>query len=111
MVEGRIAGADLVAAVADDLAAGRPTPEIAAAFHEGVADVLVRACIAAEHRHAGPVVLSGGSFQSLRLLGGVAGRLGAAGVEVLEHHRVPPNDAGISVGQAAVAAARMASCA
>jgi hydrogenase maturation protein HypF len=109
--DGRIVGADLVAAVADDLVAGRPRSEIAAAFHEGLAEALVRACAAAESRHAGAVLLSGGSFQSLRLLDAVAGRLGSAGLEVLEHRRVPPNDAGISVGQAAVAAARMASCA
>ncbi len=109
--DGRIVGADLVAAVVDDLAAGRPRPEIAAAFHEGLADALVRACAAAEPRDAGPVILSGGTFQNLRLLDAVADRLAAAGVEALEHRRVPPNDAGISVGQAAVAAARMASCA
>jgi hydrogenase maturation protein HypF len=39
----------------------------------------------------------------LRLL---TARLEAAGLRVLTHSRVPPNDAGVSLGQVAVAAAR-----
>jgi hydrogenase maturation protein HypF len=104
--DGAIRGADLVAAAHDDLAAGRARAEIAAAFHEGVAEVAARACaLAAEPRL---VVLSGGSFQNLRLLGSLRRRLEALGFRVLSHRRVPPNDAGISYGQAAVAAARLA---
>ncbi len=61
-----IRGADLVAAAFDDLAAGRPRSEIAAAFHEGVAAAFATACSAAGP--PGTVALSGGSFQNLRLL-------------------------------------------
>jgi hydrogenase maturation protein HypF len=50
-------------------------------------------------------VLSGGSFQNLRLLEATHVGLEAAGFRVLEHRLVPPNDGGISYGQAAVAAA------
>jgi hydrogenase maturation protein HypF len=104
--EGSIHGADLVAAAADDLAAGRPRAEIAAAFHEGVALAGAHACeIAAEPR---TVVLSGGSFQNLRLLASTRRRLEERGFRVLSHRLVPPNDGGISYGQAAVAAARSA---
>jgi hydrogenase maturation protein HypF len=99
-----IRGSDLVAAAHDDLAAGRSRGEIAAAFHEGVAEVAARAC--AEAGEAGVVVLSGGSFQNLRLLGSLRTRLGNLGFEVLTHRRVPPNDGGISYGQAAIAARR-----
>ena len=42
---GVILGADLAAAVFDDLAAGRPRTEIAAAFHEGVAAAFAAACL------------------------------------------------------------------
>jgi hydrogenase maturation protein HypF len=51
------------------------------------------------------VVLSGGVFQNRRLLGVAAGRLERAGLRVLIPERLPPNDGGISYGQAAVAAA------
>jgi hydrogenase maturation protein HypF len=103
--DGVICGADLVGAAYDDVAAGRARAEIAAAFHEGVAAVAARAC--AEAAWPGEVVLSGGSFQNLRLLGSVRRRLEGLGFRVLEHRRVPPNDGGISYGQVAVAAARL----
>jgi hydrogenase maturation protein HypF len=101
---GVIHGEDLIAVAHDDLAAGRPREEIAAAFHEGVAQAAARVCeLAAEPRM---VVLSGGSFQNVRLLEGTARRLAKLGFKVLSHRLVPPNDGGISYGQAAVAARR-----
>jgi hydrogenase maturation protein HypF len=104
--DGVIHGADLIAAVHDDLDAGRPPGQVAAAFHEGVAAALCAAC--AELAQPGePVILSGGSFQNLRLLSTVARRLDSFGFEVLTHRRVPPNDGGISLGQAAIAARRV----
>ncbi len=51
------------------------------------------------------VVLSGGVFQNRRLLVGTARRLERAGLRVLVPAALPPNDGGISFGQAAVAAA------
>jgi hydrogenase maturation protein HypF len=45
-------------------------------------------------------------FQNLLLLGMVVSLLEASGFRVLTHSRVPPNDGGISLGQAVVAAAR-----
>jgi hydrogenase maturation protein HypF len=108
VADGRIVGADLVAAAHDDLADGRPRGEIAAAFHEGLAAAAATACAAAP----GPrlVVLSGGTFQNLRLLASVRRRLEAEGLRVLSHRRVPPGDGGISFGQAAIAARRTTSC-
>jgi hydrogenase maturation protein HypF len=107
--DGVIRGADLVAAAHDDLRAGRDPAEIAAAFHEGVAHAFANACKLAGG--ADTVALSGGCLQNLRLLESLRGRLTAAGFRVLTHSAVPPNDAGVSYGQAAVAAARLASCA
>ena len=60
----------------------------------------------AERRGLARVVLSGGVFQNRRLVEGTARRLGEVGLEVLVPRRLPPNDAGVSYGQAAVAAAR-----
>ena len=108
VADGVIAGPELVAAAYDDHLAGRPAAEIAAAFHEGVAAAAVQAC--AQAAFPKRVVLSGGSFQNLRLVHSVRRRLGQLGFEVLTHQRVPPNDGGISFGQAAIAAWRT-SCA
>lgn len=107
--DGVIAGADLVAAAHDDLAAGRDRREIAAAFHEGVAAAFADACMAAGDETT--IALSGGSFQNLRLLAATRRRLEAAGRRVLVPIRVPPGDGGLAVGQAAVAAARLSACA
>jgi len=106
---GVIYGADLVAAVHDDLAAGRHRAQVAAAFHEGVAAAAV-AAVATVHRGE-VVVLSGGTFQNVRLRVSVQRQLAAIGCEVLTNHHVPPNDGGISFGQAAIAARRTSSCA
>ena len=97
-------GARLVTDCHLALADGRDRAEIAAIFHETIAAAAAAACAEA----AGPrtVVLSGGTFQNLRLLGSTRRRLAELGFEVLTHRLVPPNDGGISYGQAAVAAAR-----
>ena len=107
--DGVLHGADLVAAVYDDLRSGRERREIAAAFHEGVAAAFVAACVTSGA--ADTVVLSGGCLQNLRLLDSLHSGLEREGFRVLTHLSVPPNDAGVSYGQAAVAAARLASCA
>jgi hydrogenase maturation protein HypF len=94
-------GAELIGALHDDLVAGRPRTEIAAAFHETIAASSAAAC--AEAAGSGTVVLSGGSFQNLRLLASLRRELEALGFRVLTHRIVPPNDGGISYGQAVVA--------
>jgi hydrogenase maturation protein HypF len=99
-------GTALVAAVDDDVRNGRNRSEIAAAFHETIAAAAARACVAAGGPRA--VVLSGGTFQNLRLVASTRRRLENEGFRVLTHRRVPPNDGGISYGQAAVAAAATA---
>lgn len=98
-------GAELVRLIHDDLAAGRPLAELAAAFHETVAAAAAEAC--ADAGGPGTVCLSGGSFQNLRLLASTRRRLEALGLRVLTHRLVPPNDGGVSYGQAAVAARRI----
>jgi hydrogenase maturation protein HypF len=99
-------GPALVGRVQDELAEGRSRSEIAAAFHETVALAAARAC--AESGGRGTVALSGGTFQNLRLLGATRRHLERMGFRVLSHRSIPPNDGGISYGQAAVAAARTA---
>jgi hydrogenase maturation protein HypF len=103
----RLAGPDLVRAAAEDLGAGVPVPVIAARFHNGVAASIVTVCARLRERTGlGTVALSGGVFQNLLLTGRVVGGLEDQGFRVLLHSRVPCNDGGISLGQAAVAGAR-----
>lgn len=81
---------------------------LAARFHSTIADVAAalagRACAEAG---LDTVCLGGGVFQNRRLTEDVLCRLSAAGLNGFVGERVPVNDAGISYGQAVVAAARM----
>jgi hydrogenase maturation protein HypF len=102
----RIAGADLVRDAVEDLAAGARPETVAARFHNGVAAAVVAGCLLArEATGLGTVALSGGVFQNLLLLERTVAGLKARGFRVLVHGRVPPNDGGISLGQAAIAGA------
>jgi hydrogenase maturation protein HypF len=102
-----IAGADLVGAVAEDIAAGVAREKIAARFHNGIAGLTADCCELLRQRTSlRTVALSGGVFQNLLLLQRLVGLLESRGFTVLTHSRVPCNDGGISLGQAAVAAAR-----
>jgi hydrogenase maturation protein HypF len=108
LIDGVLDARETVRAVVADLRAGAPAATIAARFHATIAAATVRACLDAADRHGTEVVvLSGGVFQNRRLLDGAATALQAAGVRVLVPEKLPPNDGGISYGQAAVAAARL----
>jgi hydrogenase maturation protein HypF len=52
----------------------------------------------------GTVVLSGGVFQNAYLTARAVERLTAHGFRAFTHQRVPPNDGGIALGQAVLAA-------
>ena len=102
-----VAGAGLVRAALDDLAAGVPVSVVSARFHNGLASAVVEVCERIRvGSGVGTVALSGGVFQNVLLLERCVDGLGAAGFRVLTHRRVPPNDGGISLGQAAVCGAR-----
>jgi hydrogenase maturation protein HypF len=80
-------------------------PALAAGFHRA----LSRAILAvAERCDAARVVLTGGCFQNRHLTEDTVARLRAAGRVPFRHHRVPPNDGGLAVGQAAFAARPLA---
>jgi hydrogenase maturation protein HypF len=90
-----------------DLAAGRDREEMATAFHQGLAEAVVRmARQLAAAAELDTVVLSGGVFQNRTLFERVLSGLEGAGIRVLTQRLLPCNDGGIALGQALVAAAR-----
>jgi len=83
-------------ALLDDRNQQVPTGQIAARFHNMLAEVIV-----ALARHCGQtrVALSGGCFQNRYLTERVIDELSAAGFQPFWPQRIPPNDGGISLGQ------------
>ena len=95
----------LLSCVAWDRAAGRPVADVARAFQRGVASGLSSAIAALSDTHrTNAAVLSGGVFQNELLLCDLASSFVLNGVHLSSNRHVPPNDGGISLGQAALAA-------
>ena len=110
VMDDRVEVGPLVRAVTEDLLRGVAVPIIAARFHNALADVVVEVCgRLREATGLSTVALSGGVFQNALLLTRCLERLEGAAFDVLTHRQVPPNDGGISLGQAAVATARLGS--
>lgn len=96
----------------DDLARGEPDMLIAARFHDGFAQSVAAAAIEVVRleteagRRIDTVALSGGVFHNRFLADRIASHPGLRDIRVLRHEKVPTGDGGLSLGQAAVAAAR-----
>ncbi len=94
-------------AIVEDVGRGLDPREVAAAFHRGLASAVVG--VASELRDRlglGTVVLSGGVFQNALLTQWATRGLSEAGFRVLRAGLLPPNDGGLSLGQAWVAISR-----
>jgi hydrogenase maturation protein HypF len=97
-------GVDLLHGIVADRTAGIEPPVMAARFHNGVAAAILAGCRQARDRSGlGAVALSGGVFQNVLLTTRTVNLLADNGFRVLTHRRVPTNDGGISLGQAAIA--------
>lgn len=94
----------MIERIVRDVLAAQPVGWIAAVFHNTIASIVVEVCVrlrAAEGIHR--VCLSGGTFQNVYLVERAVLLLRANGFEVFLHAKVPPNDGGISLGQAVIA--------
>ncbi|NLF63641.1 MAG: carbamoyltransferase HypF, partial [Chloroflexi bacterium] len=92
-----------IAAVAEDVRAGTSLPVIAARFHNGVAQMVAAVCCDLRERSGlNAVALSGGVWQNMTLLRRTLPLLAACGFTVYVHRRVPANDGGLALGQAAI---------
>jgi hydrogenase maturation protein HypF len=93
-----------IVTIVRDLVARRPTPEISARFHNTLAAAIVAVCSRIQASDGlRRVCLSGGTFQNLFLLRRTAVELRRRGFEVFLHATLPPNDGGLSLGQAVIA--------
>ncbi len=97
--------APVIGEVVADVLDGSSPDLVAARFHRAVADLVLEL---AERQAAttglNRVTLSGGVFLNATLTSACETSLSSKGFEVLRHRRVPPSDAGISLGQVAVLA-------
>jgi hydrogenase maturation protein HypF len=91
----------LIHALLADLAGGAALGDMAARFHNTLADMIVAI---AEQVGIQTIALSGGCFQNRYLTERTVGCLVAAGFSPHWHQRVPPNDGGIALGQILAAA-------
>jgi hydrogenase maturation protein HypF len=100
-------------AILGDLILGTPAPVMAARFHKGLAKIVVAMArkLAGRDDDEAPrfdtIALSGGCFQNRILFEEVVRRLEQENFRVLSHSRVPANDGGLALGQAAIGVARL----
>jgi hydrogenase maturation protein HypF len=103
---------ETIHAICADVEAGVAAAAIASRFHAGLSAATVQALArAASAAGTELVVLSGGVFQNRRLLEAVMAGLHASGLRAIVPERLPIGDGGVSYGQAAIAARRVASAA
>ncbi|MGA2112165.1 MAG: carbamoyltransferase HypF [Anaerolineales bacterium] len=92
----------------EDVRSGTKPGRMASRFHNGVARMVTDVCERlSQERGIGKVALSGGVWQNQFLLTRTVELLEARGLEVLLHKKVPSNDGGIALGQAAIAVHRL----
>ena len=104
----KIRARGIIRGIIADLKAGKSKGVIAARFHHTISTVIVKVCRRIrEKTDVKTVALSGGVFQNIRLLSLSVERLRENGFLALTHRLVPPNDGGISLGQACVALERL----
>jgi hydrogenase maturation protein HypF len=95
----------------EDLGSSTPVARMASRFHYGLAGAIrdmvarIRGTTTAD-APPNTIALSGGCFQNKLLLEEVVRLLEADGLKCLIHTKVPTNDGGLALGQAAIAAAR-----
>jgi hydrogenase maturation protein HypF len=98
----------LIGEIVLQLQSGAPVDDLAWLFHEQFAQAWASAAREASARVGVKTVgLTGGVFCNAWLTRRLTGLLRESGLKVLRHRVVPPNDGGIALGQAAIAAARM----
>ena len=103
--EGLLDPAPVIQSIVSDLRDDVSMRVIAARFHNGVAQAVLEICNSAREKYGlDQVVLSGGVWQNMFLMRRTVDLLRGDDFEVLIHRKVPANDGGLALGQAAIAA-------
>ena len=103
--EGQINPSAAIQALLADVLAGQPVSRVSARFHNGLAHLVRDVCSSIRvESSASRVALSGGVWQNITLLMKTIPLLQREGFQVYFHHKVPANDGGLALGQAAIAA-------
>lgn len=95
-----------------DISNGKANSIISAKFHNGLAESITNITkriypnLNRKNAEIKKVALTGGVFQNKFLSKLVSEKLINGGYQVLKHSKIPPNDGGISFGQALIAAAQ-----
>ena len=99
----------LIESIVHDHARGRPTQEIAGAFHVTLCDLVRQGCAKLRHDTGlATVVLTGGVFMNAFLLERTSETLAAHDFRVFVPEDIPCNDGGLALGQAYIASRAMA---
>lgn len=95
-------------AILGDRLLNTPVGVISARFHRGLARAVAQMVARITNdSDLDTVVLSGGCFQNQTLFTMVHAQLQDMGLTVLTHEKIPTNDGGLAVGQAAIALAKL----
>ncbi len=94
----------IILALIRDVSNNLPVGLISRRFHNTLVEIIVAVARRIGERR---LVLTGGCFQNRYLTERAVSRIESEGFKPYWHQRVPPNDGGISLGQAVVAARRL----
>jgi len=99
-----ISTAEIIRSIVRDVRNSVDAETISAAFHNTMIELYAAVVVRIKReRGINTVVLSGGCFQNKYLLTNLTAVLEQRGFTVYSHRLVPPNDGGISLGQAVIA--------
>ena len=103
----RILPGPIVRGIVYDRQQGVPHAEISGKFHNTVIRMYSELCeLLRKENDLNRIVLSGGTFQNAILLRGFIRSLEERDFQVYTHRLIPPNDGGLCLGQAMVAASK-----
>jgi len=102
----KISTSAIIIDLVEELIQGKSSEQVSYSFHLTLIKLFTELCIKLENETGiNSIVLSGGVFQNMILLTGLQNALKKNKFFVYSHTKVPTNDGGISLGQAAIAEA------